>query len=77
MRNYLNELQNPPVTNKDNSEGISKVFRLPWIPIFGPKLRKVLTKKTLKPFLRQADIQNLKIALKENETTLEREKKRL
>lgn len=74
MRNYLNELQNPPVTNKDNSEGISKVFRLPWIPI---KERKVLTKKRLKPFLRQADIQNLKIALKENETTLEREKKRL
>ena len=27
--NYLNELQNPPVTNQDNSEDIKKVVKLP------------------------------------------------
>ena len=36
-KNYLNELQNPPVNNKDTSEYINKVVKLPWIPIIGPK----------------------------------------
>ena len=38
-KNYLNELQNPPVNNKDTSEDINKVVKLPWIFIIGPKLR--------------------------------------
>ena len=39
-KNYLKELQNPPVHNKHTSEGISKLVKLPWIPIIGPKLRQ-------------------------------------
>ena len=38
-KNYLNELQNPPVNNKDTSEDINKVVKLLWIPIIGAKLR--------------------------------------
>ena len=34
------ELQNPPGTNKDNTEDIKKVVNLPWIPIIGLKLRQ-------------------------------------
>ena len=40
-KNYLKVLQNPPVNNKDTSEDISKVVKLPWISIIGPKLRQV------------------------------------
>ena len=36
-KNYLNELQNPSFNKKDTSEDISKVAKLPWIPIIGPK----------------------------------------
>ena len=43
--NYLNELQNPPVTNQDNSEDIKKVVKLPSIPIIGPKLMQAIKKK--------------------------------
>ena len=43
--NYLNELQNPPVTNQDNSEDIKKVVKLPWIPIIGTKLMQAIKKK--------------------------------
>ena len=32
-KNYLNELQNPPVSNKDTSENVNNVVKLPWIPI--------------------------------------------
>ena len=39
-KSYLNELQNPPGTNKDNTEDIKKVVNLPWIPIIGLKLRQ-------------------------------------
>ena len=41
---YLTELQNPPVNNKDTSEDINKVVKLPWIPIIGPKLRQAFKK---------------------------------
>ena len=38
-KNYLNELENPPINNKDTSEDIRRVAKLSWIPIIGPKLR--------------------------------------
>ena len=56
-KKYLNELQNLPVNNKDTSEDINKVVKLPWIPIIGPKLRQAFKKRTLRPsFLHQAQI---------------------
>ena len=42
-KNYLNELQNPPINNKDTSEDINKVVKLPWIPIIGSKLRQAFS----------------------------------
>ena len=45
---HLKVLQNPPVSNKDTSEDISKVVKLPWIRVIGPKHLK---KRTLRPFL--------------------------
>ena len=47
-KNYLNELQNPPVNNKDNSEDINKAVKRPWIPIIGPKLRQAFKRKNSK-----------------------------
>ena len=47
-KNYLNELQNPPVNNKDASDDINKVVKLPWIPIIGTKLRQAFKKKKIK-----------------------------
>ena len=38
-KSYLSELQNPPVPNTNNSEGINKVAKRPWIPLIGPKLK--------------------------------------
>ena len=55
-KNYLNELQNPPVTDKNNTEDIEKVVKLPWIPIIGPKLRQAFKQKVLKPFSHQDQI---------------------
>ena len=55
-KNYLNELQNPPVTDKNNTEDIEKVVKLPWIPIIGPKLRQTFKQKVLKPFSHQDQI---------------------
>ena len=48
IKNYLNELQNSPVNNKDTSEDINKVVKLPWIPVIGPKLRQAFKKKNIK-----------------------------
>ena len=50
-KNYLNELQNPPVNKKDSNEDINKVVKFSWIPITGPKLRQAFKRKTLRPFL--------------------------
>ena len=36
IKNHLNELQNPPVNNKDTNEDISKVVKLLWRPILDP-----------------------------------------
>ena len=55
-RNYFKELQNPPVNNKNISEDIDKVVKLPWIPIIGPNYGKRLKRKTLRPFLHQAQV---------------------
>ena len=55
-KNYLNELQKPPVNNKDASDDINKVVKLPWVPIIGTKLRQAFKKKILRPFLHQAQI---------------------
>ena len=44
-KNYLKVLQNPPVNNQDTSEDISKVVKLPWISIIGPKLRQAFKKE--------------------------------
>ena len=67
-KNYLNELQNPPVNNKDTSEDISKIAKLPWIPIIGPKLRPAFKKKNIKTIFPSGT--NLKSLLCQNKTKL-------
>ena len=47
-KNYLKVLQNPPITNKDTSEDISKVVKLPSIPIIGFKLKQEFKNKNNK-----------------------------
>ena len=47
-RNYFKELQNPPVNNKNTSEDINKVVKLPWTPIIGPRLTQAFKKKNIK-----------------------------
>ena len=37
-KSYSKEIQNPQV-NKNNTEDINKMDKLPWIPIIGPKLK--------------------------------------
>ena len=54
LKNYLNKLQNPLITNKGNSEDIKKVVKLTWFPISETKLKQAL--KPLKLFLHQAQI---------------------
>ena len=39
------------VNNKNTSEDINKVVKLPWIPIIGPKLRQAFKNKTIKTIL--------------------------
>ena len=60
-KNYLNELRNLPVNNKDTSEDINKVVKLPWIPIIGSKLRQAFKKKNVKTIFTSAS--NLKSLL--------------
>ena len=67
-KNYLNELQNPPVINKDTSEDINKAVKLPWIPIIGPKLRQAFKKKNIKTIFTPDS--NLKSLLCRNKTKL-------
>ena len=67
-KNYLNELQNPPVNNKDTSEDINKVVKLPWIPIIGTKLRQAFKKKNIKTIFTSGT--NLKSLLCRNKTKL-------
>ena len=40
-------MKNPPVNNKDSSEYINKIVKLPWIPNIGPKLRQVFKNKNI------------------------------
>ena len=65
-KNYLNQLQNPPVNNKDTSKDINKVVKLPWIPIIGPKLRLAFQKKNIKTIFTSDP--NLKSLLRQNKT---------
>ena len=67
-KNYLKVLQNPTVNNKDTSEDISKVVKLPWIPIIGPKLRQAFKKKNIKIIFTSGP--NLKSLLCRNKTKL-------
>ena len=67
-RNYLNQLQNPPISNKDTSEDIIKVVKLPWIPIIGSKLRQAFKKKNIKTIFTSGP--NLKSLLCQNKTKL-------
>ena len=67
-KNYLNKLQNPPVNNKDTSEDINKVVKLPWIPIIGPKLRQAFKKKNIKTIFTSSP--NLKSLLCRSKTKL-------
>ena len=67
-KNYSNELQNPPVNNKDTSEDINKVVKLPWIPIIGLKLRQAFKKKNIKIIFTLDS--NLKSLLCRNKTKL-------
>ena len=68
-KKYLNELQNLPVNNKDTSEDINKVVKLPWIPIIGPKLRQAFKKKSIKAIFFTSG-PNLKSLLCRNKTKL-------
>ena len=68
-KNYLKVLQNPTVNNKDTSEDISKVVKLPWIPIIGPKLRQAFKKKNIKAIFFTSG-PNLKSLLCRNKTKL-------
>ena len=68
-KKYLNELQNLPVNNKDTSEDINKVVKLPWIPIIGPKLRQAFKKKNIKAIFFTSG-PNLKSLLCRNKTKL-------
>ena len=47
-KKLFKSMQNQPVNNKDTSEDISKVVKLPWIRIIGPKLRQAFKKKNIK-----------------------------
>ena len=67
-RNYFKELQNPPVNNKNTSEGITKVVKLPWIPIIGLKLRQTFKKKNIKTIFTSGS--SLKLLLCWNKTKL-------
>ena len=68
-QNYLRELQNPPVnSNKDTSEDINKVVKLPWIPIIGANLRQAFKKKNIKTTFTSGP--NLKPLLCRNNTKL-------
>ena len=67
-KNYLKVLQNQPVNNKDTSEDISKVVKLPWIPIIGPKLRQAFKKKNIKAIFTSGP--NLKSLLCRNKTKI-------
>ena len=67
-KSYLNELQNPPVNDKDTSEDINKVVKLPWIPIIGPKLRQAFKKKNIKTICTSGS--SLKSLLCRNKTKL-------
>ena len=67
-RNYLNEQENQPVTDNDNSEEIYKVAKLPLTPIIGPKLREVFKKKNINTIFRSGS--NLKSLLWQNQTKL-------
>ena len=67
-KNYLKVLQNPPVNNKDTSEDISKVVKLPWIPIIGPKLRQAFKKKNIKTIFTSGP--NLKSLLCRNKSKI-------
>ena len=68
IKKYLKVLQNPPVNNQDTSEDISKVVKLPWISIIGPKLRQAFKKKNIKVIFKSGP--NLKSLLCRNKTKL-------
>ena len=67
-KSSLNKLQNPPVNNKDTSEDISNLVKLPWIPITGPKLRQAFKKKNIKTIFTSGP--NLKSLLCRSKTKL-------
>ena len=67
-KNYLKVPQNQPVNNKDTSEDISKLAKLPWIPIIGPKMRQAFKKKNIKTIFTSDP--NLKSLLCQNKTKL-------
>ena len=67
-RNYFKELQNPPVNDKNTSEDIDKVVKLPWIHIIGPKLRQAFRKKNIKTIFTSGS--SLKSLLRWNKTKL-------
>ena len=67
-KNYLKELQNPSDNNNDTNEYISKVVKLPWMPIIGPKLKQAFKKKNIKTIFTSGP--NLKSLLCRNKTKL-------
>ena len=67
-KNSLNKLQNRSVNNKDSSEYINKVIKLPWIPINGPKLRQAFKTINIKIIFTSGP--NLKLLLCWNKTKL-------
>ena len=63
-KRFINELQNPPVTNKSNSEDSNRTAKLPWIPIVGPELRKAFKKKKIKTIFTSSSNLNLLLCQK-------------
>ena len=66
--NCLNELQNQPFTNKDNSEDVSKVVKVTWMPIIEPKLMQAFKEENIKRIFTVGS--NLKSLLTRNKTKL-------
>ena len=67
-KSYLNELKNPTVTNKYNSENIKRVVKLRWIPSISTKLRQAFKKKNIKTTFTSGS--NIKSLLWRNKTVV-------
>ena len=44
---YLRNINKPKSNDQNNAKNTKNIIKLPWVPIFGPKLRKELKKKDI------------------------------